>query len=181
MDDTRLVKLSKYLSKHLRHQPHRLGLTLAQGGWVEVEALLKACTDNGVPITRAELDEVVERNDKRRFGFDPQGTRIRANQGHSVEVDLQLQPVAPPGVLYHGTARQAADAIIQRGLLKMKRHHVHLSPDVETARRVGARRGPPVVFEVDAPAMHVHGFTFFRSANNVWLVDEVPPMYLRRL
>lgn len=181
MDEARLVKLSKYLSKHLRHQPERLGLVLEPGGWVRTKLLLEACAQRGMPITRAELEEVVARNDKQRFAFDAGGTRIRANQGHSVEVDLQLKPVEPPPVLYHGTARQAAQAISERGILKMKRHHVHLSPDVDTARRVGARRGPPVIFEVDAGAMHTDGFVFFRTANNVWLVDEVPPTYLRQL
>ncbi len=181
MDQARLVKLSKYLSKHLRHQPGRLGLVLEPGGWVKTTLLLHACAERGMPITRAELEEVVARNDKQRFAFDDGGLRIRANQGHSLEVDLQLEPGEPPAVLYHGTGRQAAEAIRKHGILKMKRHHVHLSPDVETARRVGARRGPPVVFEVDSGAMHADGFTFFRSANNVWLVDEVPPAYLRRL
>ncbi len=181
MDQARLVKLSKYLSKHLRHQPGRLGLVLEPGGWVKTKQLLDACARRGMPITRAELEEVVARNDKQRFAFDEGGLRIRANQGHSVEIDLQLEPVEPPRVLYHGTARQVAEAIGERGILKMKRHHVHLSPDVETARRVGARRGPPVVFEVDAGAMHADGYAFFRSANNVWLVDEVPPAYLRQV
>jgi putative RNA 2'-phosphotransferase len=181
VDEARLVKLSKYLSKHLRHQPARLGLVLEPGGWVETELLLKACAQHGMRITQAELEEVVAKNDKQRFAFDASGARIRANQGHSVEVDLQLQPVEPPAVLYHGTARQAAEAIRERGILKMKRHHVHLSPDVDTARRVGARRGQPVIFEVDARAMHANGYVFFRTTNDVWLVDEVPPAYLREL
>ena len=178
MDQTRLVKISKYLSKHLRHQPQRLGLSLEPGGWVSVAALLAACARNGFPLSRADLDAVVLGNDKQRFGFDETGTRIRAHQGHSTAVDLELEAVEPPPLLYHGTAQQFADAIRRDGLLKMRRHHVHLSADRETAERVGARRGRVVVFVVDAGAMARAGFTFFRSTNGVWLVEHVPAAYL---
>jgi putative RNA 2'-phosphotransferase len=181
MDDARLVKVSKYLSKHLRHQPQRLGLTLQPGGWVPVEDLLAACARMHFPISRAELEEVIARNNKQRFALDPTGTLIRANQGHSVPVDLQLAPVAPPPTLYHGTAAHLVETIRREGLRKMARHHVHLSPDPETARRVGARHGPPVVFAVDAAAMQQAGIPFYCSANGVWLVDTVPPAYLRLL
>ena len=180
MDAGRLVRTSKYLSLHLRHRPERLGLSLAPGGWVAVDALLAAAARDGHPISRAELDEVVASNDKQRFSFDPSGTRIRANQGHSVEVDLQLQPAEPPAVLYHGTGARSAVAIRRDGLRKMRRHHVHLSPDARTARRVGARHGEPVVFAVDAAAMRAAGYVFFRAANGVWLVNAVPARYLRR-
>ena len=179
MDEARLVKISKYLSKHLRHQPERLGLTLAPGGWVPVDGLLAACARHQFPVSRAELDEVVANNNKQRFAFDPTGTLIRANQGHSVDVDLQLTPVPPPDVLYHGTGEPAVAAIRQGGLQKMSRHHVHLSADAETARAVGARHGRPVVFAVDAARMHQAGHPFYRSANGVWLVDQVPPEYLQ--
>lgn len=181
MDKTRFVKISKYLSKHLRHEPERLGLELAPGGWVAVEALLEACARHHFPVTRAELDEVVADNDKKRYAFDPTGTLIRANQGHSVEVDLQLEPVTPPALLYHGTPERNVTSILATGLSKMARHHVHLSGDVETATRVGARRGKPVILVVDAGAMHQAGHLFYRSANGVWLVDAVPPEYLRKL
>jgi putative RNA 2'-phosphotransferase len=127
------------------------------------------------------LDEVVARNNKRRFSFDPTGTLIRANQGHSVAVDLQLEPVEPPAVLYHGTGHGAVEPIRREGLRKMARHHVHLSSDRETARAVGARHGRPVVFMVNAAAMRSAGHLFYRSDNGVWLVDHVPPEYLRRL
>jgi putative RNA 2'-phosphotransferase len=179
MNDKRRTRVSKYLSLHLRHQPEALGLTLAAGGWVEVDALLAACAARGFPITRAELDEVVATSDKQRFAFDPSGTRVRANQGHSTAVDLQLEPVPPPDVLYHGTAVGNLDVIRVKGLQKMSRHHVHLSPDVPTARAVGARHGPPVVLAVDTAAMARDGFVFYRSANGVWLVDAVPARYLR--
>jgi putative RNA 2'-phosphotransferase len=181
MDNARLVKVSKYLSKHLRHEPERLGLTLESGGWVRVEELLAACTAHRFPVSRAELDEVVARNDKQRFSFDPTGNLIRANQGHSVEVDLELEQVEPPAVLYHGTPAGNVEVILRTGLAKMARHHVHLSADVETAGRVGARRGRPVILVVDAAAMHRDGHAFYRSANGVWLTDAVPPAYLQRL
>ena len=179
MDTQRLVKISKYLSKHLRHEPERLGLTLRPGGWVAVEDLLAACARHDFAVTPEQLREVVASNDKQRFSFDETGTLIRANQGHSVEVDLQLEPAVPPDVLYHGTAEDGAGLIREGGLKKMSRHHVHLSPDVATAIKVGMRHGKPVVFEVDAGGMHRDGHTFYVSANGVWLVDEVPPRYLR--
>ena len=146
-----------------------------------MQDLLAACAARKLPLSRAELDEVVRRSDKQRFSFDDTGSRIRANQGHSVEVDLQLEPVAPPPVLYHGTGERSATAVSTTGLKKMSRHHVHLSTDIPTAKAVGARHGRPVIFEVDAAAMHAAGSVFYRSANGVWLVDHVPPEYLRRL
>jgi putative RNA 2'-phosphotransferase len=179
MDPKRLVTVSKFLSKHLRHAPERLGLTLAHGGWVDVDELLAGCAREGFPIRLAELKEVVARNDKQRFSFDESGTRIRANQGHSTAVDLQLEPATPPAVLYHGTPEKSVEQILRTGLKKMSRHHVHLSPTVPTAQAVGARRGRPVIVAVDAAGMARDGHTFYRSANGVWLVGEVPPQYLR--
>ncbi|WP_329346326.1 RNA 2'-phosphotransferase [Streptomyces microflavus] len=173
MDERRTVKVSKYLSAHLRHQPERIGLTLDDNGWVAVGTLLDAAARHGFPVTRAELDHVVAVNDKRRFTVD--GDRIRANQGHTVTVDLDL----PPAYLYHGTVAPAMDAIRAEGLRPMARHHVHLSPDRETATRVGARRGRPLVLTVDAGAMHRAGHVFRVSANGVWLADAVPPEFLR--
>lgn len=181
MDEKSLVKISKYLSKHLRHQPERLSLQLEAGGWARVDDLLAACRRNNFPISLDELTEVVERNDKRRFSFNESKTKIRANQGHSVEVDLQLKPPAPPDVLFHGTNEKSVSVILEYGLLKMARHHVHLSTDEKTARSVGARRGKPVIFAVDAAAMSKEGCEFFVSANGVWLVETVPPKFLRVL
>ena len=181
MTEARLVKISKYLSKHLRHDPERLGLTLEAGGWVGVDDLLAACARKQMTITRDELDTVVAQNNKQRFSFDETGARIRANQGHSVDVDLQLEPVTPPDVLYHGTGHQSVDAILAEGLRKQNRHHVHLSADTETARAVGARHGRPNILVVDARAMHDAGHIFYRSDNGVWLADAVPPEFLRRL
>jgi putative RNA 2'-phosphotransferase len=181
MDKKRLVKISKYLSKHLRHRPERLGLTPEPGGWVEVEKLLEACRTHHFPVSRQELAEVVARNDKQRFSFDQTGEMIRASQGHSIDVDLGLKPVPPPPVLYHGTGEGSAASILENGLHRMGRHHVHLSRHVDTARRVGARHGRPAVFAVDAAAMEKEGFHFYVSDNDVWLVDAVPPRFLRRV
>jgi putative RNA 2'-phosphotransferase len=178
VDPQRIVKVSKYLSKHLRHQPDRIGLTLEEGGWVAVDVLLEACARNHFAISETELREVVAKNDKQRFTLDEDSRRIRANQGHSVEVDLQLEAHEPPALLYHGTPEAFVDAILATGLQKMKRHHVHLSADTRTAEVVGKRRGKPVLFAVDAAAMHRDGFAFYRSANGVWLVDAVPAKYL---
>lgn len=177
MDERRTVKVSKYLSKHLRHQPERIGLTLDEAGWVEIDTLIAACAAHGFRFDREELDHVVVTNDKRRFAID--GTRIRASQGHSIEVDLGLPPATPPPYLFHGTVVRNLDAIRAEGLRPMDRHAVHLSADRETATRVGARRGRPVVLSVDAGGMHKDGQVFRVSENGVWLTDAVPVRYLR--
>ena len=161
----------------LRHQPDSVGLVLDKAGWVPVDELLAA-----LRITREELDAVVAGNDKQRFAVqrgDDGVERIRANQGHSIPVDLGLSPVVPPDRLYHGTSAYALDSIRATGLHRGRRHHVHLSADTETALRVGARRGGPVVIiTVDAASMARDGYVFYRSANGVWLTDAVPPAYL---
>ncbi len=181
MDDKRRTKISKFVSLVLRHQPEAAGLTLEHGGWVPVDALLNGTATAGLAFTLDELQEVVRRCDKQRFGFDETGIRIRANQGHSAEVELQFEEAEPPAELYHGTAERNLAVITSNGLLKMARHHVHLSADIDTANKVGGRHGKPVVLAVDAAAMRTAGHTFFRSANGVWLVEHVPPQYLRVL
>ncbi|MFF0163072.1 RNA 2'-phosphotransferase [Streptomyces sp. NPDC005263] len=173
--ERRTVKVSKYLSKHLRHQPERIGLILDEGGWVEIDELIAAAAAHGFRFGRDELDHVVAANDKQRFAVD--GTRIRASQGHSIDIDLGLAPATPPPYLYHGTTDRPLNAIRTEGLRPMNRHDVHLSPDRETATRVGARRGRPVVLSVDAGAMHRDGLVFQVSANGVWLTKAVPPQY----
>ena len=178
MDAARLVRISKRLSLYLRHAPDRAGLTLTRDGWVPVRELLAALARHGLPLSRAELDEVVARNDKQRFAFDDSGTRIRANQGHSVPVELDLPVAVPPDMLFHGTVARFLPAIERDGLRSMRRHDVHLSATVETASTVGARRGAAVVLRVDAAAMVSAGYQFRLSANGVWLVDHVPPQYL---
>ncbi len=178
--DRRLITISKFLAKHLRHAPEALGLTLRPDGWVSVDELLAASERVGFSIGYDELIECVETNDKQRFAFDDSGDLIRANQGHSVEVDLQLEERQPPDVLYHGTVERFLGLIMVDGLKKGKRHHVHLSKDVETARKVGARRGKPIILQVDSGKMYGAGFKFFLSTNGVWLTDTVPATFLTR-
>jgi putative RNA 2'-phosphotransferase len=178
MPEKRLISISKYLAKYLRHAPDELGLTLQPGGWVPVDDLLDAARRHGFAIDYDELIECVETSDKKRFSFDNTGELIRANQGHSVEVDLQLEETIPPELLYHGTVARFLPSIHGTGLIRGNRHHVHLSKDVETARKVGVRRGQPVILKVDAGRMHRDGHKFYVSANGVWLADSVPPEYL---
>lgn len=177
MDHRAMVRLSKRMSLALRHQPARFGLVPDRAGWVSVDDLRVA-----LRIDRADLDAVVAGNDKQRFAVERGADgveRIRASQGHSIPVDLGLAPSPPPARLYHGTSRVALDSIRATGLHRAGRHHVHLSPDVATARRVGARRaGELVVLTVDAAAMARDGHAFYRSANGVWLTDAVPARYL---
>lgn len=181
MDDKRRTKISKFVSLVLRHQPETAGLVLESDGWVPVDGLLSGAANAGLAFTRDELDEVVSRCDKQRFAFDETGTKIRANQGHSAEVDLTFAEAEPPAELFHGTAERNRAVITRDGLLKMARHHVHLSADIDTAKKVGVRHGKPIVFVVDAARMRAAGHAFFRSANGVWLVERVPSQYLRVL
>lgn len=178
MTNESLIKKSKWLSKHLRHQPERIGLRLEEGGWVLVSELLEAARHNNMALSLDQLKEVVADNDKQRFSFSADHQKIRANQGHSVEVDLQLHPTEPPAILFHGTGAQNRESILATGLEKGRRHHVHLSTDIETARKVGARHGKPFIFRVDAAQMHADGHEFFVSDNGVWLSDAIPPRYL---
>ncbi|GGM08819.1 RNA 2'-phosphotransferase [Dactylosporangium sucinum] len=178
MDRNQMVKVSKRMSKVLRHDPARVGLTLDPAGWVPVPEFLAA-----LGIDRGTLDAVVAGNDKQRFAVvvgDDGVERIRASQGHSVPVELGLTAAEPPEVLFHGTSAAVRESILATGINRGGRHHVHLSPDTETARRVGMRRGGAIViFTVLAGQMGRDGHTFFRSDNGVWLTDEVPPEYLR--
>ncbi|MBI1372848.1 MAG: RNA 2'-phosphotransferase [Phycisphaera sp.] len=172
------TKISKFLSLVLRHQPDAAGVTLDDAGWVDVDELLAGCGRAGRAVTRVQLDEVVETNDKKRFEFSADGTRIRASQGHSVEVDLGYQAASPPDVLYHGTADRNLDSIRAKGLLKGQRHHVHLSAEVDTATSVGQRYGRPVVLHIRAAAMVAAGHAFYVSTNGVWLVEHVPTDFI---
>ena len=178
MNGDRFRRTSKFLSLVLRHAPENAGIALDTEGWTDVETLLAALALRGHRMSRDDLDRLVATNNKKRFAFDPTGTRIRASQGHSVAVDLALAPRVPPDVLYHGTVARFLESIRAQGLLPGSRRHVHLSPDVETARIVGARRGKPVVLGVRAGAMHAAGHGFFLSENGVWLTDTVPPEFL---
>ncbi|MCA9640190.1 MAG: RNA 2'-phosphotransferase [Myxococcales bacterium] len=173
-------ELSKLLSFVLRHRPEHLGLSLDANGYVGVETLLSALSAQGHLVSLEQLRHVVATSDKQRFGFDAFGERIRARQGHSREVDLELVPVEPPTLLYHGTVERFLDAILSKGLLPRARQHVHLSADLATANNVGSRRGAPIILEVAAAAMFEAGHNFFLSENNVWLTAQVPPEFLKR-
>lgn len=176
--DGRLVRTSKFMSKVLRHDPGSVGLRLDDAGWVDVGELLTAAERAGVSLDRETLDRVVAENDKKRFAFSDDGQRIRASQGHSVAVELGLQPVTPPDVLFHGTADRNLESIRAQGLIPGRRTHVHLSADEETATNVGRRHGRPVVLRVAAGALHRAGHAFYRSDNGVWLTDAVPPEHI---
>jgi putative RNA 2'-phosphotransferase len=172
------IRISKKMSYLLRHHPDAFGLTLDAQGWCKVADLLQAFKDNGTPLSRELLEEVVATNDKKRFAFNEGGTKIRASQGHSISIDLGYTPVEPPEILYHGTAKRHLDAIFQEGLQKRNRHHVHLSPDLDTAINVGQRHGKVVVLKVMAKAMFEQGHAFYRSQNGVWLTEAVKPAFL---
>ncbi len=171
-------EISRLLSHVLRHAPERLGLKLDAGGWTPVDTLITEARRAGFGIDRAILGSVVANSDKQRFTLSEDGRLIRAAQGHSVPVDLGLAPSEPPALLFHGTARDRLAPIFAEGLKPCSRRHVHLSPDEDTARKVGSRHGTPVVLEVDTISMHRHGFAFYRADNGVWLTDIVPALYL---
>lgn len=173
------VRISKTLSYWLRHRPDEAGLALDPQGWASLDAVLAALAQRGLAADIDTLLAVVDESDKQRFELTPDLSRIRARQGHSVAVELALPPAPPPPLLYHGTVERFLAAIMREGLQRMARHHVHLSPDVETATRVGARRGRAVVLEIDAAAMSAAGHVFFVTANGVWLTEAVPPSFLR--
>jgi len=176
--DNRTVQISKFLSLVLRHQPEKIGLRLSQSGWASVKELIEASRQRGIEFTLEELQNVVASNDKKRFSLSEDGLLIRANQGHSIEVELGYAPTAPPDVLFHGTAERFMASIKKHGLIKGKRHHVHLSADIDTATKVGRRHGKPVVLKVEAGRMRQDGFVFYLSANKVWLTEYVPAQYL---
>lgn len=173
-----LKHISKFLSLVLRHKPEVIGITMDDEGWVDVKELLEKCSAKKRYINLQLLQEVVNTNDKKRFAFNHDHTKIRASQGHTVEVDLKLEPVEPLEYLYHGTVAKFVDAIKEQGLQRMDRMHVHLSKDLETAVKVGSRRGKPVILKVKAAEMHRAGHAFYVSTNGVWLCEAVPAQYI---
>lgn len=179
MSDT-LIRTSKFLSLILRHEPGKIGLQLDAQGWADIDELLRRMQPHH-RIDRALLQQVVDGNNKQRFAISDDGRRIRANQGHSIEVDLALAPCQPPAQLFHGTATRFLDSIRAQGLLRGARHHVHLSADRDTAAAVGQRHGKVVVLSIDAGRMHAEGHRFHRSDNGVWLTDSVPVRFLHGL
>ena len=177
--DGDLTTVSKYISLILRHKPEVIGIALDSHGWADVDELL-AGVGRQYPIDRDMLEEIVRTDNKQRYSFSEDGTKIRANQGHSVPVDVELAAAEPPETLYHGTADRFAASIESRGLIPGSRLYVHLSPDMETAVKVGSRHGKPVVYLVDAGRMSRDGCIFYLSVNGVWLTKEVPAQYLKR-
>ena len=177
MNDKELVRLSKKISKALRHKPESLGLTLDEHGWAKVDDLLAGLSRYSV-FTMDMLEEIVQNNNKKRYSFNEDKTLIRANQGHSIAVDVELPVEVPPEILYHGTGKQFVDSILAQGLKPMSRLYVHISADVETAVKVGSRHGKPFVFAIRAGEMQRDGYIFYHSVNGVWLTDHVPVKYL---
>ena len=168
---------SKYISLILRHKPEVIGISLDEHGWAVVDDLIAGVSKTH-PLDMETLERIVAEDEKQRYSFNEDKTLIRANQGHSIPVDVELPEVTPPAVLYHGTSLKYKESIDKQGLIPKSRLYVHLSGDVDTARKVGQRHGKPVIYTVDAAAMHADGYTFYRSVNGVWLTREVPARYL---
>jgi putative RNA 2'-phosphotransferase len=175
MDD---VKISRFLSFILRHNPSKIGIKLDNGGWANVGDLITGLSKEFGGIRWEDLDRIVREDEKGRYTYSGDGERIRANQGHSLGVDLKLSSVEPPGVLYHGTATRFIDSIMKHGLKKMSRQYVHLSLDKGMAEKIGIRHGHPVVLVVQSALMAKEGHAFFLSENGVWLTYNVPPKYI---
>lgn len=171
-----LVKKSKFLSLVLRHNPAKIGIEMDDNGWVKVSDLCRL-----MPISKAELSEIVSTDSKGRYSFSPDTLRIRANQGHSIKVDVQMVEIEPPEFLYHGTATKSLDGIMDKGILPMSRQFVHLSLDEETAIKVGSRHGKPIILKVLSKDMALQGHKFWRSENEVWQVLHVPPNFIQIL
>ncbi len=170
--------ISKFLSLVLRHEPEQIGITLDEEGWTDVAELIAKMSKKGTRLDFETLQLVVDTNDKKRFAFNEDKTRIRASQGHTVEVDLNLPPQVPPTILYHGTAIKNLPVIKEKGLVRMARQHLHLSAEEGTAKNVGGRHGKPVVLTIQAKTMHEKGYVFYLSANGVWLTDHVPAEFI---
>ena len=176
-----LKQASKFLSLILRHRPETIGISLDKEGWAVVDDLIKGTSNSKTQLTEELLEELVSTSDKKRFAFNKNHTKIRCQQGHSIDIDLGLKPKQPPDFLYHGTSRQFVGSILKEGIKKGERHHVHLSSDKETATVVGGRRGQHKIFLIDSYKMNRDGYVFFLSGNEVWLTDFVPSKYIRLL
>ena len=174
-----LKHISKLMSLVLRHEPEAIGLKLDENGWACVQELIEKINRKGIKIDEAILNDVVANNDKKRFAFNTDKTKIRASQGHSIEVELNLPEATPPDILYHGTTNRFLESILAYGLKQQNRQHVHLSATVETATAVGSRHGKPVILKVKAKEMYDAGYKFYLSENNVWLADEVSKEFIK--
>ena len=183
MNEKDVTRMSKFISLVLRHKPEIIGIQLDENGWVDVTELIEKSNTNatGIHLDFETLKHIVDTNSKKRFAFNDTFDKIRANQGHSVTIELGYSAQVPPSILYHGTSVKSLDSILQNGLEKRNRHHVHLSKDIETAISVGSRHGKPVVLEVLATEMHNANFEFFISENGVWLTDNVPARFLKSI
>ncbi len=172
------TRASKFLSLVLRHKPETIDLNMDVNGWAEVEELLLKLEQSDVKLSLESLQAIVANNDKKRFAFSSDLKKIRASQGHSLNIDLNLKKSTPPAILFHGTAEKNIGSIKEKGLLKGERQHVHLSTDIETARKVGSRHGKPVVLKVSSEEMHISEIVFYKSKNGVWLTNRVQPRYI---
>ena len=172
-----LTATSKFLSYVLRHNPAAIGISLDQAGWIPIGTLLSAAARHGHPIDPDTLTQLTTGPGKRRF--ETREGEIRAAQGHTIPIDLGLDPSPPPALLYHGTVARYLPAILTDGLKPGKRTHVHLSADPATAATVGGRRGHPVILVIDAVGLHQQGHQFYRAANGVWLTSHIPPTSIR--
>lgn len=173
--------LSKFISLILRHKPETIGITLDEHGWADVGELIAGIVSTpGNEIDMETLEEIVRTDEKQRYSFNDDHTLIRANQGHSIPVDVELEEKVPPAVLWHGTGEKYVSSIDSQGLIPKSRLYVHLSKDTETAGKVGSRHGRPVIYKVDCKKMSEDGHRFFLSANGVWLTKTVPPEYLQK-
>lgn len=180
MNEIENKRISKFLSLILRHQPDTIQLKLDENGWAEVSELISKSAKGRVHFTFEDLEEVVETNNKKRFAFNEDKTRIRASQGHSIDIDLALKAAQPPDFLYHGTAEANIASILEKGIERRSRQHVHLSADKETATKVGMRHGKPVILTIRTGEMHESGIPFYLSANGVWLTDFVDARYISK-
>lgn len=181
MNEGKKIELGMFLAMVLRHTPEVIGVEMDEHGWVDVDELIAGMCDVGKRIDRETLDDIVATDNKQRYAYSDDGRLIRANQGHSIPVDLELDPIKPPDVLYHGTATRFLGSIYEQGLLPMSRIYVHLSPDEDTAAIVGERHGDIAILRVDAAKMFEEGHDFFLSRNGVWLTDAVPPEFFERV
>lgn len=177
--DSQLEKTSRYISFLLRHRPEAAGLTLDEHGWANTTELIE-CVSKTRHITMTLLEQIVSTDEKQRYAFNADKSLIRANQGHSIPVDVELIPFAPPKKLWHGTAKKYVDSIDENGLLSQTRLYVHLSADYQTAVTVGRRHGEPVVYTIDSAQMYADGYIFYKSVNGVWLTKNVPAIYLQK-
>ena len=177
----RKTKTSRFISMILRHKPETIGITLDEHGWADVQELIDGINHSGGHSLDMELlEEIVRTDEKQRYSFNEDHTLIRANQGHSIPVDVELEKRTPPDILWHGTGEKYVDSIDVQGLIPKSRLYVHLSTDRETAKKVGSRHGRPVIYEIDCRQMAEDGYSFFESANHIWLTKEVPVKYLKK-